>query len=223
MARKAGLEWKAVGASLTDVATACRALPSKAPGAFAYANSGVMQQAGVVFLSRYITDGNHAKGSGTSRQQYTEPSGGTHGPVRKSNRDSSGNFLRNARGQFIYAARETKLFIKGKFVSRTGEMRATAIELARTPPTESVNVILAFGVNPKGRDGGTITAGVDSRGRAYLEITGGYKAAEVGVRGGFPVGVKGWWRSLRSVQGRWGTLLKKKFPDLLRPTIGGGP
>jgi hypothetical protein len=200
MARKAGVEWKAVGASLADLARVCRTLPANSPRAIAYANSGVMQQAGVVMAARYITPENHAEQRG-ARLNYTAPPNGTHG------------LKRVARGGRVI---ERKLFVKGQFVARSGEMRKTALELARTGPTESVGVILAHGVNPQGKTGGDITAGIDGEGRGYLEITGGWKAAEVGKKGGYPMGVKGWWRALRSAQGRWATLLKKKYPDLIR-------
>ena len=29
-------------------------------------------------------------------------------------------------------------------------------------------------------------------------------------------GVRGIWRALRSVQGRWATIVRKKYPDLLK-------
>ena len=210
----------AVGKSLHDLAKTMQTLPKATPGAFAYANSGVLQQAGVVMAARYITPEKHAKSDGRRTNQYTEPPGATHGPVKMSHRDNSGAAVRNARGQFINVPVERKLFIKGKFVSRTGEMLATAQELSRAAPTQLVDVVLAHGVNPKiGRSGGEITAGIYADGNGYLEITGGWKAAEVGVRSGYPAGVKGWWRALRSSQGRWATLLKKKFPDLLTVKI----
>ena len=213
---QAGVDFRAVGASLGDLARACRAMPAQSLGAFAYANSGVAQQAGVVYLGRYITAGEHSADSG-NRKTYTEPPGATHGPVVRSNKDASGNFMRNSKGQFIYAAVEKKRFIKGKFVSRTGEMKAFARELAATAPTAQLSATIAFGVNPR-RDapGGDLTASIDSQGRFVLETTGGYKAAEVGSRSGVPMGVKGWWRALRSAQGRWSTLIRKKYPELIR-------
>lgn len=219
MARKAGLEWKAVGASLDDLARTMRTIPARTPAAIAYANSGVLQQAGIVVAARYITPDTHAKNGGRQTSDYTVPANGTHGPVRRRSRDANGNLMRNSRGQIITSAVEVKLFVKGQFVSRSGEMLETAKELGRTAPTESVNVILAHGVNPKRGDRGEITAGITHSGNGYLEISGGWKAAEAGVRGGYPAGVKGWWRALRSVQGRWGTLLKKKYPDLFRVTV----
>lgn len=219
MAKKAGIQFQAVGASLNDVARTCRTLPAGTPGAFAYAASGVLQQAGVVFGARYITNDTHANNGGRQTRDYTAPTNGTHGPVRMRSRDAQGNLNRNARGQIIAVASEVKLFIKGKFVSRSGEMKATAEELARATPSTAVNVILAHGVNPKRGDRGEITAGVTPDGTGYLEISGGWKAAESGVRGGYPAGVKGWWRALRTVQNRYGTLLKKKYPDLLRVKV----
>lgn len=191
-------------------------MPAQSLSAYAYANSGVAQQAGVVFLGRYITAGDFGGESG-NRKTYTEPPGATHGPVVRTNKDASGNYMRNSKGQFIYAAVEKKRYIKGKFVSRTGEMKAFARELAATAPTAQLNATLAYGVNPRsGGSGGDLTASIDSQGRFVLEITGGYKAAEVGSRGGVPMGVKGWWRALRSAQGRWATLIRKKYPELIR-------
>lgn len=213
---QAGVDFRAVGASLGDLARACRAMPAQSLGAFAYANSGVAQQAGVVFLGRYITAGDYSADSG-NRKTYTEPPGATHGPVVRSNKDANGNFMRNSKGQFIYAAVEKKRYIKGKFVSRTGEMKAFARELAATAPASDLNAVLAFGLNTRsGTSGGDLTASIDNQGRFVLEITGGYKAAEVGSRSGVPMGVKGWWRALRSAQGRWSTLIRKKYPELIR-------
>lgn len=220
MARKAGVEWKAVGASLDDVARTCRALPARTPSAFAYSSSGVLQQAAVVFLSRYITPANYSSQSG-SRQTYTAPPGATHGPVKKTNKDEQGNYVRDSKGRFIYAFREKKIFIKGQFVSRTGQMRAFANELASTPPTDSVGVTLAHAANVRTGNSAELTAGIDANGNGFVELTGGYRAAEVGSRSGRPMGVKGWWRSLRSVQGRYATLLKKKYADLLVPKSAG--
>lgn len=214
MARAAGVEWKAVGASLEDLAATMRKAAHATPGAIAFANSGVMQQAGVVFAARYITSENYLGEKGN----FTAPAGATHGPVRMSSRDKDGKSIRNARGQFIRTAVENKVFIKGKFVSRSGNMRETAKELARTAPTESVGVILAHSVNPRRMGSGEITAGIDKDGNGYLEIDGGYAAAERGSRGRSN-GIKGWWRALRSVQGRWGTMLKKRYPDLLRVKV----
>lgn len=211
MARKAGIEWKAVGASLNGLAATMRTLPAATPGAFAYAGSGVLQQAGVVFLARYVTPENHMDAKGN----YTAPPGATHGPVKYSNKDEHGELMRNAKGQFIYAPKERKVFVKGKFVSRSGLMRTFARELAATPPTDSVGVTLAHGVNARKGGTGDMDCGIDREGRGYLLLDGGYAAAEKGQRG-VRSGVRGWWSSLRSVQGRWGTLLKKKYPDLLK-------
>lgn len=211
MARAAGVEWKAVGASLNDLAATMRALPAATPGAFAYASSGVLQQAGVVFLARYITPANHMDPKGN----FSSPAGATHGPVKWSHKDAGGNYVRNAKGQFINVPVEKKVFVKGKYVSRSGEMRAFARELAGTAPTESVGAQLAYGVNARRYASGTLDASVDREGRGYLVIDGGYAAAEKGSRGGRS-GVRGWFSALRSVQGRWGTLLRKKYPDLLK-------
>jgi hypothetical protein len=210
MARKAGIEWKAVGASLDDLARTMRRVPAGTPGAFAYASSGVLQQAGVVMLARYITPQNHAEMK-RARIVYTAPPDGTHGPMVRTQK-------RNERGQFVQQMEERKLFIKGKFVSRTGNMRGVADELSRAKPSEAVSVTLADGTNPRKGGTGDIEAGIGSDGTGFLSISGGYRAAELGVKGKAN-GVRGWWRALRSVQGRYATLLRKKYPDLLRVKV----
>lgn len=218
MARKAGIEWKAVGASLNDLAATMRKLPANTPGAFAYASSGVMQQAGVVMAARYITDSNYMD----ARGNYTAPPNGTHGPIKRTNRNPDGTYRRNERGQYVYADEMQKLFVKGQFVSRSGAMREIAKELAGTAPTSSLGVTLAHGMSRiKGSDG-EIDATIDASGRGHIAISGGYRAAEVGSRKTGMRGIKGWWRALRSVQGRYATLLRKKYPDLLRPVVGLG-
>lgn len=58
-------------------------------------------------------------------------------------------------------------------------------------------------------------AGITSDGTGYITLSDGYRAAEVGQRGTVSNGVKGVWRALRSVQGRWSTLLRKRYSDLL--------
>lgn len=222
MARQGGgVEFKALGASLNDLARTMRELPKNTPAALAYASSGVLQQSGKVFLARYITPEDWAKNGGRKTSDYTEPTGATHGPVRMRGKDANGVSIRNARGQFVTVASERKLFIKGKLVSRSGAMRLFAQELAASNPTESVNVEIAQNANPKQGDRGEIMAGITPDGSGYLEITGGWKAAESGTRGGYPAGTKGWWRALRTVQNRFATLLRKKYPGLMIPKAAG--
>lgn len=215
MARKAGIEWKAVGASLTDLARACQAVPRGAASAFALANSGVAQQAGVIFLARYITPANYAKNTAQG-VEFTEPPGATHGPIVRTNKDESGNFIRNGKGQFVYVAKERKRFIKGKFVSRSGEMREIAADLARTPPNDKPGRTITLGTNPRKGHTGDIDISIEYDGRCVFSIDGGYAAAEKGSRSGRPMGVKGWFRSIRGASGRWSTLIKKKYPDLIQ-------
>lgn len=215
MARKAGIEWKAVGASLTDLARACQALPRGTASAFALANSGVAQQAGVIFLARYITPANYAQNTPRG-VEFTEPPGATHGPIVRTNRDESGNFIRNAKGQFVYVAKERKRFIKGQFVSRSGEMREVAADLSRTPPNDKPGRTITMGSNPRKGHSGEIDVSIDAAGHGIFEITGGYCAAEKGSRSGKPMGVKGWYRAIRGASGRWATLIKKKYPDLIQ-------
>lgn len=57
MARRSSVEWRAVGASLETLAQMPAPRLSRPPKALAYANSGVLQQAGVVLESRYIVAG----------------------------------------------------------------------------------------------------------------------------------------------------------------------
>lgn len=220
MARTAGIEWKAVGASLDDLARTMRSMPANAPGAIAYASSGVLQQAGVVMLARYITPASFAQSVGkNNRLVYAAPPGATHGKIRKTHKRPDGTYVRNDKGQFVDIVIEEKLFIKGKFVSRTGQMKSLASDLARTAPTESVKVVLSDCANQRNGDSGKIEAGIDAHGNGYVELTGGYRAAEVGSRGKTN-GVKGWYRALRSVQGRWATLIRKKYPELARVKVG---
>lgn len=216
MARKAGIEWKAVGASLDTLATTMRAAAKSGPSAFAYANSGVLQQVGVVMSARYIVDGNYSVSAKSGYTQYTEPHGATHGPVVATVRDNSGRLIRNNRGQFQKQYIERKLFVKGKFVDRSGGMANAADELARAAPTERFPVMIAEEVTGQLRKRGNIAIGIDDSGNGYLTLADGYAAAERGSRKRGQNGVRGWWRALRSVQGRWSTLMRKKYPDLLK-------
>lgn len=225
MARVAGLEWKAVGASLNDLARVARSVPAGTPAAFAYANSGVIQQVGVVMLARYITPTTHyAEGQ---RRPYTSPPGSTHGPITTTKLSARGErFGRNKLGQWHKLedsevaqtiTKEDKVFIRGKFVSRSGAMRDFARELASRGPTENVGTIIGFGINQQSGKSGDLDSGIAPDGSGYITLSGGYRAAEVGSRRAKYAsnGIKGWWRGLRSVQGRWKTLIRKKYPDLM--------
>ena len=222
MARVAGLEWKAVGASLGDLARTMRSIPAGTPAAFAYANSGVLQQVGVVMLSRYITAEDHyAPGQ---RRPYTSPPGSTHGPITTTKLSARGErFGRDAKGHWHplkpeevaqTITKEDKIFIRGKFVSRSGAMRSAAKEISLSAPSDSVGITLAFATNQQSGKTGDIDCGIAADGSGYITLSGGYRAAEAGSRRNRSPGVKGWWRSLRSVQGRWRTLLRKKYPEL---------
>lgn len=225
MARVAGLEWKAVGASLNDLARVARSVPAGTPAAFAYANSGVIQQVGVVMLARYITPTTHyAEGQ---RRPYTSPPGSTHGPITTTKLSARGErFGRNKLGQWHKLedsevaqtiTNEDKVFIRGKFVSRSGAMRDFAREIAARGPTENVGTIIGFGINQQSGKSGDLDAGIAPDGSGYITLSGGYRAAEVGSRRAKYAsnGIKGWWRGLRSVQGRWKTLIRKKYPELM--------
>ena len=216
MARAAGVEWKAVGASLDTLAATMRTAAHKAPEAFAYANSGVLQQAGVVLAARYIVDGNHAKDDKSGRSIYTAPPGATHGPVVSTIRDNSGNIMRNDRGQWQRKFVERKLFVKGKFVDRSGGMANAADDLARAAPTTRMGVQIVDGETGQRGKRGQVAVGIDRDGNGYVTLSDGYAAAERGTRKRVSSPVRGWWRSLRSVQGRWSTMLRKRYPDLLK-------
>lgn len=189
----ASLTFKAVGASLDDLAKRCRAMPSRAPETIAFANSGVIQQAGVVVREKYVVPGSYMNTSKNGYANYTAPPGATHGGIK----------------------RKKEVFVKGKFVSRSGELAAVASDIASTPPSTKYPNQISSGMNPvKGKDG-EIIAEIDSHGRGVVTLTGGYRAAEVGKRGTRSNGVKGFWRGLRAASGRWSTLIKKKYPELL--------
>lgn len=225
MARVAGLEWKAVGAGLDGLARKMQSVPAGAPSAFAYANSGVLQQVGVVMLARYITAENHYAAG--QRRPYTSPPGSTHGPITTTKLSARGErFGRDKLGRWHnledsevaqVITNEDKVFIRGKFVSRSGAMRETARDLSKKDPSESIGIIV-WENNGQPAKNGEIEAGINKDGSGYISLSGGYRAAEVGSRNSRykQQGVRGWWRSLRSVQGRWKTLLRKKYPDLMR-------
>lgn len=226
MARVAGLEWKAVGAGLDGLARKMQSVPAGAPSAFAYANSGVLQQVGVVMLARYITAEDHYAAG--QRRPYTSPPGSTHGPITTTKLSARGErFGRDELGRWHkledsevaqVITKEDKVFIKGKFVSRSGAMRGAARELSLQDPSESVDVLLCGAINQQPGKNGEIEAGINKDGSGYISLSGGYRAAEVGSRNSRykQQGVRGWWRSLRSVQGRWKTLIRKKYPELMR-------
>lgn len=215
MARAAGVEWRAVGASLEDLAATMRSAASKAPSAFAYANSGILQQAGVVLRARYIVPGEYRKISRSGYAVYTPPPNATHGPVKMAWKELGGEPFRNELGQFEKRPVEIKLFKKGQFVDRTGAMLDASIELSHESPRDIYpRQILEVQTRQKGKRS-EVEVGIDSNGNAFVELRDGYAAAERGTRKRASSPVRGWWRSIRSVSGRWGTLLKKKFPDLL--------
>lgn len=216
MARAAGIEWKAVGASLDTFAATMRTAAHRSPEAFAFANSGVLQQAGVVLKARYIVDGEHAKTAKSGRSVYTEPPGATHGPVVATIRDNAGNIMRNQRGQFQRKYVERKIFVKGKFVDRSGGMANAADELASSAPTTKFPTEIASGETGQAGKKSALTVGIDASGNGYVTLSDGYAAAERGTRKRTSSPVRGWWRALRSVQGRWATLLRKKYPELLK-------
>lgn len=195
------IEFKAIGRGLDDLARTIQSGAMKAPDAFAYANSGLIQLAGEVFRTRYIVPGSWVDFS-RGRMNYTEPPGGTHGP-----------------GASAYGGRAVvmqKLFVKGKFVDRTGDLLQFAEDVAGSIPSTSRPHRIATG-NSLGRGrGGELIAEVDRNGDGYIRMTDGYRAAEVGSRSRTQEGKKGVWRSLRTVRSRWASLLKKKYPDLFQ-------
>ena len=203
----ASVQFKAVGKSLDDLARKCRDLPKGSLAAIAYANSGVLQQAGRVVADKYVVPGKYAETNKGGYLDYTTPPGATHGPIKTTRRT-----FRD--GRAIQTTTERKLFVKGKFVSRTGEMEGFAKDLARAAPTERFGVI-EEGENPANRRDGKLLAEILPNGNGVLTISGGYRAAEAGSRARSSNGVKGWWRGLRTASGRWSTLIKKKYPELL--------
>ena len=210
-----GISFKAVGASLDTLAKRCQELPRDSLGALAYANSGVLQQAGTVLKARYIVPGKNQRLSRSGYSVYLPPSGATHGPVKMAWKEPGGEAFRNEKGQFQKRPIEVKLFKHGQFVDRSGSLLAAASELSSESPRETFpRVILQVETGQKGKRS-EFVAGIDGTGNGYIELRDGYAAAEKGSRARGSNGVKGVWRSIRSVYGRWGTLLRKKFPDLL--------
>lgn len=202
------VSFKAVGASLDTLAKRCQALPKGAPGTFAYANSGVLQQAGVVARERYIVPGRNAETTKNGNTNYTTPPGATHGPMTRR--------VRTFRdGRTVATTTEQKLFVKGKFVDRSGGMLGFAEDLARMAPTEALNHTLDESETGQKGKRGEIMASIDAQGRGLLVLSDGYRAAEVGSRGRLSNGVKGWYRALRTASSRWSTLIRKRYPELL--------
>jgi hypothetical protein len=74
------------------------------------------------------------------------------------------------------------------------------------------------GENPANKRDGELLAEILPNGNGALTLSGGYRAAEAGSRARRSNGVKGWWRGLRTASSRWSTLLRKKYPELLRLT-----
>jgi hypothetical protein len=206
----ASVQFKAIGKSLDDLARKCRDLPKGSPAAIAYANSGVLQQAGRVVADKYMVPGKNADTTKSGYLEYTAPPGATHGPIRTTRRSFKD-------GRSIQKTTERKIFVKGKFVSRTGEMEGFAKDLARSAPTERFGVI-EDAENPGKKRDGKLLAEILPNGNGALTLSGGYRAAEAGSRARSSNGVKGWWRGLRTASGRWSTLIKKKYPELLRIT-----
>lgn len=222
----AGIQFRAVGASLDTLAKKCQALPRGSVDAFAFANAGVLQVAGQIAKDKYIVQGEYAEPTANGRRLvYTPPPGATHGPLSTIKLSKYGErFGRDERGrwgplkpgdvaQVIH--REKPLFVKGKFVGRSGAMSAFAGELSRSAPEShgKPGAVLAIEPNPRDRRS-DLLAEIDREGRGLLILSGGYRAAEVGSRGRSN-GVKGWWRALRGASGRWGTLIRKRYPDLI--------
>lgn len=221
----AGVSFKAVGASLDTLAKRCHALPKGAPSTFAYANSGVLQQAGVVARERYIVPGRNAETTKNGYSQYTAPPGATHGPISTRRLSRYGEpFGRDERGRWgplkdadvaQKITTERKLFVKGKFVDRSGGMIGFAADLAHDQPSTRLDYEIVDGETLQSRKRGQISASIDANGRGILTLSDGYRAAEVGSRGRASNGVKGWYRALRTASSRWSTLIRKKYPELL--------
>lgn len=216
MARVADVHWKAVGASLNDLASTMRSASRRGPEAFAYANSAVLQQVGAVVRARYIVPGEHMETTRSGQPEYTAPPGGTHGPIRYQTKDAQGNSLRNEKGQFIRRPIEGKLFVKGKFVSRSGALRILTEDLSRSIPSDVFPRKIIEGETDQQGKKGEISVGIDDRGNGYILLLDGYAAAEKGSRKRLISPVRGWWRGVRSVYGRWSTMVRKKYPDLLK-------
>lgn len=214
MARRASVEWRAVGASLETLAQTMRTAALDTPKALAYANSGVLQQAGVVLESRYVVAGRWMRLTRSGYANYTAPPGVTHGPVVLSWKDELGQPYRNAAGQFVRKPLEKRLFIRGKFVDRSGGLLGAAQDLRAAGPTERLGVVIADGMTGQQGKRGEVTVGIDPRGEGFVDLRDGYAAAEKGSRNARS-GVRGWWRSIRSASSRWSTMIRKKYPELL--------
>lgn len=209
-----GVEFRAVRASLDTLAKTVRSAAANQKTAFAYANSGILQLAAGVLTSRYLVPGYYAESSPKDLRglRYKEPPGATHGPMIRTIRDQSGSILRDERGRFVERMVEQKRFVKGKFVTRSGDLEDAFRDLQADPPKAEASRQL---VRMTGQDG-QIDAWIDRHGNGLIKMAGGYRAAEVGSRKSGRAGIKGVWRSLRTVQGRWATLLRKRYPDLLK-------
>lgn len=207
----AGVQFRAVGASLDTLAQRCKELPRGSVQAFAYANSGVMQIAGKIVADKYTTPKEYAEPRRSGRSlQYSAPPGGTHGPVQYTSFRTNGK----TKKQLVIAREKNLLFIKGKFVSRSGNLREFALEMGRSTPSESTPNVIA----EESGNSGNLTCYVEKDGRGFLTISGGYRGAEMGQKGTVSNGVRGFWRGLRTASTRWGTLIKKRYPELL--TLG---
>lgn len=211
-----GISFKAVGASLDTLAKRCQELPRSSVGSLAYANSGVLQQAGEIVRSRYIVAGHHSDLSRSGYTRYKEPPGATHGPVVRQWKDENGNSLRNARGQFVFKVVERKLFVKGKFVDRTGAMLGAADDVRGAKPSDAYPRIIAEVETVQKGKRSEIAVGIDAAGLGYVTLSDGYAAAERGTRTRTSSPVRGWWRALRTASTQWGKLLNKTYPDLLK-------
>lgn len=203
----AGLQFKAVGASLDTLAKRCKELPKGSVQAFAYANAGVLQVAGKIVVDKYTTPGEHAYPRKSGSLQYTTPPGGTHGPVQYNSFQTNGKKKKT----LVIARERNLLFIKGKFVSRSGDLRDFAERVSRSTPAETTPNVIAEEVNKNG----ALSCYVDRDGKGILTISGGYRGAEMGQKGTISNGVRGFWRGLRTASSRWGTLIKKRYPELL--------
>lgn len=211
-----GISFKAVGASLDTLAQRCQELPRSSVGALAYANSGVLQQVGKIVHSRYIVPGHWSERNKSGYTMYTQPPGATHGPVKFAWSYKGGESFRNSRGQFEKRAIEIKLFVKGKFVDRTGAMLGAAEDLSTADPSIEFPRIISEAQTFQQQKRSEVIVGIDANGLGYVELKDGYAAAERGTRSRVSSPVRGWWRALRTASGQWGKLLNKKYPDLLR-------
>lgn len=221
-----GISFKAVGASLDTLAKRCQELPRSSVGALAYANSGVLQQVGKIMHSRYIVAGRNAVTGKSGYTQYTQPAGATHGPISVKKFSKHGErFGRDERGRWrtlkpedvaSTITTERKLFVKGKFVDRTGAMLGAADDLRSADPSVEFPRLMSEAETGQKGKRSEVSVGIDANGLGYVELKDGYAAAERGTRSRVSSPVRGWWRALRTASGQWGKLLNKKYPDLLR-------